>query len=191
MLKNIIKNDKYVLAFASLHIPLNVINQFINIYLTAAIVGLISKGNEGRLVLAIILFAACKFTTSTLLQYSSTQLATRNYKSRMKFVSNYASKYMKADFGVIESVEGRDMAQRAKNTMFDFDFLTKPTVESFPLVLTALLSNLLGIFVYSGIISLLNPLILLVLICTSSLSYIFQKFLVKHDQEDKKRYIPI
>lgn len=191
MLKNIVRNDKYIILFASLYIPVNVVNQFINVYLTATIVGLVTGKEELPLISTILAFAGCKFITSVLLQYSDKQLTVRNYKSRMQFFFDYAQKYMKADFSVIESIDGKNTAQRAKNTMFRFDYRTKSAVESIPMLLASLFSNLLGLFVYGGIISILNPFILLALACTAALSCLFQRFLVKYDQKDKKRYVPI
>lgn len=191
MLGSVAKHDKFIVVFSLMNIPLNVVNQLLNIYMTAAIVGVVIRRNENEMIYTILAFTMLKCAVSVLLQFSETQLATRNYNSKMKFVSGFVSKYTQADYTSIESVAGKDLAQRAKNTMFGFDFRSKPMVESFVAQLSGLLGNICGLFVYGGIISMLNPLVILALIATAALTYVFQKFIVKYDQKDKNRYIPI
>lgn len=184
------QNDRNILFYSLLTIPFRVLDQLANVYLVALIVDVAANGAEKQLLYIISAFAIYKLLSGLVLRYSDWQFSTRNYRSKMKFVSSFASKYMRTDFTVIESTAGKDLAQRAKNTMSGVDYRDKSDVETVFMQCAGLIGNICGLFVYTGIITLLNPLIILLLLITSGVSYFLQKALVKYDQKDKSRYIP-
>ena len=191
MLTGIKNHDKLIILLSSFSVPLNVLNQLLNIYMTVFVIDAVININEKKMICIVLIFIFSKFILSLLSNFIENQLSSRNYLSKMKFVSEFAQKYMKADFVAIESTKGKDMAQRAKNTMFALDFRDKPVVESFLNQISLLFGDICGLFVYAGIISMLNPLILAALIVTACINYFIQKYMVKYDQKDKDKYIPI
>lgn len=188
--KQTLLNDKRIFFYSLLAVPFRVLDQLTNVYLIAWIVEAATHGAEKRLLYIVSIFAMYRLLSGLVMRYSDWQLSTRNYRSKMKFISKFASKYMCTDFTVIESTAGKDMAQRAKNAMAGTDYRDKSSVETVFIQCAGLIGSICGLFVYTGIITLLNPLIIILLLVTSGVSYFLQKALVKYDQKDKSRYIP-
>ncbi len=189
--KQTLKNDRKILFFSLLPIPFGVADRLGEVYLVALIVAAATGGDERLLLLTVGVFAVYKLVSFLVTKLCETQLSTRNFASKMKFTSRFASKYMGVGFTVIESTEGKDMAQRAKNAMAGVDFRDKSAVESFFVQSGALLGNICGLAAYGGIIAVLNPLLLLMLGGVAAVGYLLQSALVRYDQQDKIRYIPL
>ena len=191
MLKRIWKYDKTLFFLTILCIPLDVINSFLNIYITSIIVGIVISNQPYKLLITLLSFSALKLFISIVTHWSEKQLSNKNYDLKMNFVSDYAKEYMKIDYAYIESAEGKDMAQRAKNTMFHFDYRAKPMVEAYLSNISVLLSQAFGLLSYGGIIAILNPAIIIVLLITASITYVFQKYMVAYDRKDRLQYVTI
>lgn len=183
--------DKWISFFSMLNIPFSVLNRLVDVYLVALLVDAAAHGNARQLTIIVAAYAGYKLLAEVVQRLTEWQLSTRNYRGKMLFMSEYASKYMRTDFMTIESTTGKDMAQRGKNAMAGVDYRQKSAVETFFTQSAELISNVLGLFVYAGIITILNPLIIVLLLITSGISYMLQKYLVRYDQQDKVRYIPI
>lgn len=191
MLRRIWQHNKVLFLLTALRIPLEVLNSFLNIYLTSIIVGSVMLGRIDRLLKVLFCFSVLKLILSLVMHLSEKMFANKNYSLRMQFIYDYAKKYMQTDYINIESAEGKNQAQRAKNTMFGFDYRAKPVVEAYLIHISTMLGQLFGIVAYGGIISVLNPLILIILLITAGTTYIFQKCMVSYDRKDRLVYVPI
>lgn len=186
-----LEQDKKIFFYSLLTVPFQVLGRLADVYLIALLVDAATHGEEMRLLQIILVFALYQLFAGLVQRYAEWQLSTRNYRSKMRFLSRYASRYMRSEFPVIESTAGKDLAQRAKNAMAGVDYRDKASVETVFTQCAELISGLCGLFVYTGIIAILNPLIILLLLFTSGVSYLLQKAMVKYDQRDKTRYIPL
>ncbi|MCH5183273.1 MAG: ABC transporter ATP-binding protein [Oscillospiraceae bacterium] len=184
-------HDKKIFFYSFLSIPFQVLDRLADIYLIALIVDAATHHEEERLLLILLVFALYQLLSGLMMRFTEWQLSTRNYRSKMKFLSRYAARYMRTEFTTIESTAGKDLAQRAKNAMAGVDYRDKSSVETAFLQCAGLIGSICGLFVYTGIISLLDPLILLLLLTTSAAGYLLQRAMVKYDQKDKRRYIPL
>lgn len=185
------RHDKKILFYSLTSVPFQVLDRLADIYLIALIVDAATRHEEERLLLILLVFALYQLVSSLIARYTDWQLSTRNYRSKMKFLSRYADRYMRSSFTTIESTAGKDMAQRAKNAMAGVDYRDKSSVETVLPQCAGLIGSICGLFVYTGIISVLDPLILLLLLVTSGAGYLLQRAMVRYDQKDKRRYIPL
>lgn len=183
--------DKGIFACALLPVPFRVLNRLADVYLIALIVDAVTREAEGRLIAVILALALCKLAAGLVMRFADWQLSARNYRSKMKFLSRFAAGYMQSEFTAIESIAGKDLAQRARNAMTGIDYRDKSPVERVFVQCAELAGDFCGLSVYAGIIAVLNPLILLLLLITSGVSYLLQRALVDYDQKDKRRYIPL
>ena len=185
------QHDKKIFCYSLASIPFQVLDRLADIYLIALIVDAATHHEEERLLLILLVFALYQLLSGLTTRYTEWQLSTRNYRSKMKFLSRYAARYMQTEFTTIESTAGKDLAQRAKNAMAGVDYRDKASVETVFPQCAALIGSICGLFVYTGILSVLDPLILLLLLTTSGAGYLLQRAMVKYDQKDKRRYIPL
>lgn len=183
--------DLKILLYSLLRIPFRVADRLADIYLLAMLVDAAGRRAEKRLLLLVLLFAGYRLLSEAVSRFIDSQLETRGFRMKARFLRRYAEKYMRVSYTSIESTEGKDRARRAQNAMSGTDYRVKSSMESFYLQGSELISDVCGIFVYAGIIALLNPLILLLLLVTSAVSFVLQKTLVHYDQKDKVRYIPL
>lgn len=186
-----VQHDKKIFFYSLASIPFQVLDRLADIYLIALIVDAATHHEEEQLLMTLLVFALYQLFSGLMMRYTEWQLSTRNYRSKMKFLSRYASRYMQTDFATIESTDGKDLAQRAKNAMAGVDYRDKSSVETVFLQCAGLLGSICGLFVYTGILSILDPMILLLLVVTSGAGYLLQRGMVKYDQKDKRRYIPL
>ena len=191
VIRQIMQNDKKVFFYSFLSVPFQVLDRLVDVYLVAIIVDLVVGGLEQQLLYVTLAIALYKLFAELVQRYSEWQLSTRNYRTKMRFISKFASKYMQTDFATMESTEGKDMARRARNAMAGVDYREKSAVETVFIQSAALIGNFCGLFVYAGIIAVLNPLIIVLLVLTSGIDYMLQRYLVQYDQKDKVRYIPL
>lgn len=186
-----LQHDKKIFFYSLASIPFQVLDRLADLYLIALIVDAATHHEEERLLLILLVFALYQLLSGLTMRYTEWQLSTRNYRSKMKFLSRYAARYMQTAFTAIESAAGKDMAQRAKNAMAGVDYRDKSSVETVFPQCAGLIGSICGLFVYTGILSVLDPLILLLLLVTSGAGYLLQRAMVKYDQKDKRRYIPL
>ena len=98
--KQSLQNDRRIFFYSFLRIPSQVLDKLADVYLVAIIVDLVAYGEESRLLYMTLLFTLYKLFSEMFVRYSEWQLSTRNYRSKMKFISGFASKYMKTDFQI-------------------------------------------------------------------------------------------
>lgn len=185
------RHDKKILFYSLASIPFQVLDRLADIYLIALIVDAATRHEEERLLLILLVFALYQLVSGLVTRFTDWQLSTRSYRSKMKFLSRYAARYMQTEFTAVESTAGKDMAQRAKNAMAGVDYRDKSSVETVFPQCAGLIGSICGLFVYTGIISVLDPLILFLLLITSGAGYLLQRAMVRYDQKDKRRYIPL
>lgn len=189
--KQTVRQQPQVVWASLATVPFSVLDRLADLLLLSLLVEATMRGSEPMLLGAVLAFALYRLLSGVILRYAERQLAARGYRLRMAFLCGFAVKYMQADFAVIESTQGKDQAQRARQAMAGSDYREKSAVETVFPQCAALLGNLCGLFVYTGIISVLNPLILVLLVITAGVDYLLQRALVRYDQKDKSRYIPL
>ncbi len=134
--KNLIKSIKFAvskafswdrtLVFLSfVTLPFFVLNRLADIYLVSFAVDFVERGDEAKLIISVLCFGIYSLVSVIIMKLAEKHISTRSYMLKNKFITDYADKYMTADYSVIESVEGKDMAQRGKNAMIFRGAVTK------------------------------------------------------------------
>ena len=62
-----------------------------DVYLIALIVDAVTREAEGRLIAVILALALCKLAAGLVMRFADWQLSARNYRSKMKFLSERRS----------------------------------------------------------------------------------------------------
>ncbi len=183
--------DKGLFVWAAVPLPFRVLDRLADVYLLALLVGAAERKDARGLLFVLGGFALYRLLSGVCTAYAEKQLAVRGWRFRMRCVSRFCESCMTADLCLLESPDGQDLAQRASNTMAGADYRVKPPVESVLPLCVSLLGSVCGLTVYSGLLAVANPLLLVLLAAVSGVNYALQRAMVRYDQKDKLRYIPL
>ncbi len=183
--------DKGLFVWAAVSLPFRVLDRLADVYLLALLVGAAERGDARGLLFVLGGFALYRLLSGVCTAYAEKQLAVRGWRFRMRCVSRFCESCMTADLCLLESPDGQDLAQRASNTMAGADYRVKPPVEAVLPLCVSLLGSICGLTVYSGLLAVADPLLLVLLAAVSGVNYALQRILVRYDQKDKLRYIPL
>ena len=183
VLKLIGRNDKRLLALMVTETLAGVFTPFLGIYLPKLVLDeLRVNAAASHMALAIgsfaLLMAACYF----LQNYCFSGKYWRYNFLRLDSMWELYRKTLTCDFEQIESAEGQTRYQRAIDSISCGD--QSGISEIIPAVI-GLTVGALGFLLYSGILARLNPLIILLLIATSSVSYFMQRCLRSYERKHK------
>ena len=185
------KEQKSVFLLYIWTVPALILSRLADSFFAKYTVSAVSAGDIRFLLAVVLAFAAVKLLIDGGNVLSSTLLKTKNFRVRASFVKEFAAKYMSLPYEMIESEAGQDEAQRAKNQLFAMNYNSELCIETFPSLIVAVISGLLGVTVYAGIISMLNPFIIIALVVICVTSFMLQRHLSRFDHENKTEYIPI
>ncbi|MBR4490185.1 ABC transporter ATP-binding protein [bacterium] len=191
ILSYIRKEQKSVFLLYLWSIPASLILRLSDSFFAKYAVLSVSLGSLGYLTVSVLIFATVKLMIEGVDVIASNSLKTKNYRLRASYIKKFSERYMKLPYEEIESEKGQQRAQRAKNQLFARDFNSQLCIESFPQQIVAVISGLFGITVYAGIISFLNPLVILALVVICATTIGLQKYLSRFDHENKNEYVPV
>ena len=168
----------------------NSLRPLAGVILPAFIIGLLEKGSD---IKGLIIACFLVFSAVGLLYWAATFLRQRNWYQFIflrieSFWGDLLKKCMRIDYAVYESEAAQDARQKAMNALN----WNVRGVEGFYHSNTELFTNVMGLILYSLIISRVHPLMVLMLLGLSMLQYLFyviaRNYDEKHRGEQAKRW---
>lgn len=168
----------------------NSLRPLAGVMLPAFIIGLLEKSSDTK---TLILSCLLVFSAVGLLYWAATFLRQRNWYQFIflrieSFWGDLLKKCMRMDYALYESESAQDARQKAIDALN----WNVRGVEGFYHSNTDLFTNILGLILYSLVISRVHPLMVLLLLGLSMLQYLFyiiaRKYDEKHRGEQAKRW---
>ncbi|MCL6589470.1 MAG: ABC transporter ATP-binding protein/permease [Firmicutes bacterium] len=119
--------------------------------------------------------------------YLKSIIETNLMNNKIRYLSAMFKKKMEADYQNIESAAGQLKFEKARGILFN----DNTGVSAMLMTMGELLAAILGFFLYSGIISTLNPLIALLLIVTSGIHYFVLRFVALYEHRNRDQWAPL
>lgn len=189
ILKLIIKKDKMLLLLLSLEALTGVLLPFFSIYLPKLVIdALIAKSTIQHIVMIIGGFSILIAVVYFLHHYITTVRYWHSNFLRMNSMWELFKKTLYCDYENIESATGQICYQKALNSLSGGDW--SGISRMIPAIL-GLTVGLLGFLLYSDILSKLNWLIILLLLCTSSINYFVLRYSRNYEHHHKDDWAPI
>lgn len=180
-LGNIWKWDKgYYLAFIP-QIPLRVFLPLAGVYFPKLLIDLIqNRASDGKMLLYIGVYSLMLLTATLVSNFCNARLQSMNYVFSFHYQELTAKKTNTMDF---ENLENPKIADMNKHT-----YSGGMAAERIAWSLNDLFINLLGIFTYSGIIIMLNPLLLILIVITSAVNYAVMSYVRNYTEKNKDKW---
>jgi len=180
-LANIWVVDKgYFLAFIP-QIPLSVFLPLAGIYFPTMLINLIgAKVGDLQMLAMIGGYCAVLLLAGVIGLFCNTRISSTNYVFSFFYQNRAGEKAMAMDYENIENPKIQDMRSHT--------YAGGMAGENIAKEVNGLFITLLGIFTYGGIIGLLNPLILLLLIVSSVISYFTLTYVRKYTDKNRDKW---
>ena len=127
--------------------------------------------------------ALCGFVSNFLNSIITTNLM----NNKIRYLTEMFKKKMDADYQNIESPEGQLLSEKGMGTLFN----DSTGVCAMITALGGLITAILGFFLYSGIISTLNLLIVIILIATSLSHYFVLRTVASYEHRNREHWAPL
>lgn len=188
LIKNIWKWDKALFSLCLIQIPAIVVIPLLGIYLPKIVIDSATKQlsteqllvNVGMPILVII-------ALNVLLSVASPITDWRSVGYRLKYGQLMTEKALDTDFENIDGPAGQEKIKKAQMSTMSNDSATEAAVK----VNVELFSNIIGLILYAGIISMIHPLIVLFLILSSVINYFIGNHVSNYEHKNKDNLVPI
>lgn len=168
LLKKSYEFDKQLIFSVIIRIPINILLPLITAYLSKVIVTLVLQNAPVySLIFIIISLTVLLLIMNLLNKYVTAKIKYDSMFVRLKYLGLIADKNMNADFQNVENPEGQLKAQKAKNAVYSGSSGTEQLFDQ----LVSVLSNGIGLIIYSIIIMRFNVAIVILLIMISTADY--------------------
>ena len=188
LLANMWRWDKGLFLFFLFQIPLTVLGPFLKVYLPKVLIDSIASSvglkqfitNIGVIIMAIIL-------SETLLKATALRAANAGVKYRFKYLNIQAEKVIDTDYENIDGPQGQQKMMKAlMATMND-----RAGTQAITTVFTNLLSNIMGMILYGGIIFTIHPVMIGFIILSSLINYYTGDHANKYEHRNKDNLAPV
>ena len=188
LLKNMWRWDKGLFIFFLIQIPLLVLGPLLSIYLPKLLIDSVTKAvslkqfliNIGVIIVGIILI-------ETILKASTLKSNIGGFKYRLKYIQLQVDKAIDTDYENIDGPQGQDKMMKATMaTMND-----QSGTQAITTVLTGLLSNIMGVILYGGIIFTIHPLLIGFIVLSSLINYYIGDYANKFEYKNKDNLAPV
>jgi len=157
---------------------LPVLTSVIGIYIPKAIIDCVQqKQSIPRISITIIILFAVSFMIQLLINFGWYIMSSRNYVTSKRFELEINRKEWTTDFANTDNPEAQNKLSRAIGNVWSTDFLLS--------YVFMVIRDLFGIFTYSAIIVTLSPVILIILVISSVISYLMGKNQIKYVDKHK------
>lgn len=188
LIKNIWKKDKFLFLIMLIQIPATVIIPLLGIYLPKVIIDSAVNKVDMQTLLLLVLPIILGIVVSTFIVSASKQmLMGRGSMYRVGYINDIGIKAIDTDF---ENVDGSQGQTRIMKAIMAVDNDESPT-EEIIYTSTGLFSNVIGFILYGGIISTLNPSILLFIVISSIINYFLGRYVNRYVHKNKDNLAPI
>lgn len=161
--------DKPILFYIFGRIPIMVLLPICGVYLPKIIVSEI-ENNTGPLhmVGAVGFIAIIMLILSVLQQFIQAKMELHTTKVSHKMETVISTKAMETDYEVIDKPSTQVLIRKAYDLGYGY---MSGGIQEFPVLFASLLANALGFTVYTGLLAILNPFIILLIIASTFISY--------------------
>ena len=182
--------DKQLLLLCNLRIPALVLLPLSAIYLPKLVIDeLTAKASPERLIAVVGVFTLIIVILNVLDRYMDANIKWRTTSYRFKYIDMVNKKTMDTDYENIDNPEGQTKLQKALNILI---YNTNNSgAEVIINSLMQIIANSLGFVLYGGIISLLNPLIVILLLITTAINYLILRYVRNYEHRNKDNWAPI
>ncbi len=184
---NLWRWDKIILLYAVLQALTGVLLPALGIYLPKLVIDEISNASSPeRLIISIgsvsLLIAGLNFVSS----FSIAGAKSSDNLTRSKYWLMINNKIMDCDYDFLESSAGQTKRQKAMQSVWEGSGGHSGIVSTF----ATIASSVLGFFLYSSIITMLNPLIMILLAASSFINYFVLKYIAHYEHGLKDKWTP-
>jgi ATP-binding cassette subfamily B protein len=180
--------DKALIGFCVLQIPAVVLIPLLATYLSRTVVELVFTRSElSRLVLFTCSVSAGLLFLNLLNHYASAKIRWRSFSGRFSLIAMTADKTMHSDYCNMESPEGQVKMQKAFNALYNINSGAQQIFAQ----ISAIISNAIGLTVYSALITSLNPWIVPGLVILSLVSYYSQRVFNNWVHKNRDNWVPL
>lgn len=185
VLRNAWKWERVILCYILIQAIVGVLMPAFGIYLPAIVLQGVTGTRSPQAMLCIVGgLALCVAIFSFIASYLNSIITTNIMNNKIRYLSEMFKKKMDADYQNIESADGQLKFEKGMGTLFD----DNAGVSAMLMTMGNLLAAILGFFLYSGIISTLNPLIALLLIVTSGIHYFVLRFVALYEHRNRDNW---
>lgn len=186
--KNLWRWDKTVIFYGLLQAVVDVLLPTLGIYLPKLVIEKITTAiSPFDLILSIGLISIAIATLNYLNGIALAHVNSGATYNRMQYMFAKQSKIMSCDYENIESAIGQTKIQKATNATWGGNTGMNTIIR----ISGPFIANVLGFFLYSGIVSSLNPIIMLLLTVGSIAHYFVIKRINSLSHKNKDNWAPI
>ena len=191
LLSHIGKCDARYFVLCLVWIPVLVITRLQGSYFSKHLVAALEVRDFSAVVLTVVFFCLLRHLAEVSEKIAEYRMKIKNHRLKSYFVELYAAKYMSLDYESVEKPDIKDAAQRTLNQIFSTNYWNSQSVEEYPKLLTRICANVVEFGTCVGLIVVLEPLILLMLLFNTAVTFFSQKYLAQRVHEDKKKTVPV
>ena len=185
-LRNIWRWDKAFYAFFIPSIPLQVFLPLAAIYFPKMIIDIIENKEPTQTMVAVIfIYFGILFIANRIEAFCTTRLDMRYFRYAGKYQRLIVEKFMRTDY---QNTDNPEIAQKYNKIMSD---ATNGSTCAPDFIWNAIFGfsiNLLGITAYGGIIGSLSPLILIFLVISTTVTYLYGRYQVKYSEKNRDKW---
>jgi len=188
IIKEIWGFDKKLVIIIICSIPVAVILSVLDLYSPAIIIGALKNSTKVKdLVLIILALLSIKNIMYLFNNYINSIKNVSEHKMVLHFISILAEKKMDVDYDSLESPEIKLKAEKA-NQATSSNHTDAMQIQN---TIASLCTNLLKFVIYSGVLCMLNPIIILVLLITAGLEYITIICIDSYENKTKDKRVQV
>nr|WP_300005900.1 ABC transporter ATP-binding protein [Tissierella sp.] len=188
LIKNIWKKDRFLFLIMLIQIPARVVIPLLGIYLPKLIIdSAVNKVGIKTLLLTVSPIILGIVVSTFIVSASKQILEGRASMYRVGYINDIGIKSIDTDFENIDGEKGQNKIIKAIMSVDNDDSPTQKIIFTG----TELFSNILGFILYGGIISTLNPLILLFIVISSIINYFLGQYVNRYIHKNKDNISPI
>ena len=185
MFSNMWKWRKSMLISTFISIPLNLLLTLIAIYLPKMILDSLEL-YDTFLYIAIVIIAVFSAQTFLNLVNNFINRDNMNWKVSVCLVSNnyiriFNDKILDMDYEMLENPNVQNLAANAREAIF----ITNYPPLNVHSIIASFITTVVSFVIFGGILSTLNPLIIVILIITSYVNYFPQKFMRNYENKER------
>jgi len=174
----------YILIQAIVSVLLPVFGIYIPSVVVQCVTGIISQNTMLFIVGGLSLgMAVCSFASG----YLNSTISTNLMNNKIRYLVEMFKKKMDADYQNIESMDGQIKFEKGFRALIN----DSTGVSAMLMTIGDLLAAILGFFIYSGVISTLNSLLVLILLTTSVIHYFVLRFAALYDHRNRDNWAPL
>lgn len=188
LIKNMWKWDKVLFLSGAIQIPITAIIPLLGIYLPKILIDSItSKESVHEFLISIGVPIIGMVLSTILLATLSTITGTRKMGYRLSYMILQVDKVVDTDFENIDGPQSQEKLMKAGMTILNNNSATEVIVDT----IIELFSSIIGFILYTGIISTIHPLIVVLIILSSVINYFIGKYVNNYEYKNRDNLAPI